>query len=229
MTAHEIQAELFQHQDSGYQAFLAKLTPTLEPQSIIGVRTPVLRTFAKKLYREKEYADFLNDLPHKYFDEQQLHAFLISEIKNYDLCMEECNKFLPFVDNWATCDQMSPKIFKKHKQALFQQIKLWLASEKTYTVRFAVGMLMEHFLDEEFDLEYPKLVLKVRSEEYYVKMMVAWYFATALAKQYEAILPFIEQKSLEAWTHNKAIQKALESYRVSDERKKYLRTLKIKK
>lgn len=227
MNVNEIQAELFKNQDEKYRDFQAKLLPTLNPQSVIGVRTPVLRAFAKKLYKENDFSDFLNDLPHKYFDENQLHAFLISEIKDFDFCVGELNKFLPFVDNWATCDQMSPKIFKKHKKELLEQIKNWISSEKTYTLRFAVGMLMQHFLGEDFSLEFPKMILKIRSEEYYVKMMVAWYFATALAKQYDAVLPFLEDKSLEKWTHNKAIQKALESYRVSDEQKNYLRTLKV--
>lgn len=227
MKIDEIRNELFRNQDEKYRDFQAKLLPTLDPQTVIGVRTPILRGFAKTLYKENDFSDFLNELPHEYFDENQLHAFLISEIKDFDYCMDELNKFLPFVDNWATCDQLSPKVFKKHKQELLEQIKIWLISEKTYTLRFAVGMLMQYFLDEDFDLEYPKMLLEIRSDEYYVKMMIAWYFATALAKQYEAILPFWENKSLEKWTHNKAIQKALESYRVSDEQKIYLRTLKI--
>ncbi len=227
MNTREIQKELFQNQDVKYRDFQARLLPTLNVQTIIGVRTPILRALAKDIYKENDFSDFLNDLPHKYFDENQLHAFLISEIKDFDFCMNELNKFLPFVDNWATCDQMSPKVFKKNRKKLSEQIKIWILSEKTYTLRFAVGMLMQHFLDEDFDLEYPKMVLTIYSDEYYVKMMIAWYFATALAKQYETILPFLENKKLEKQTHNKAIQKALESYRISDERKKYLRTLKI--
>lgn len=227
MNINEIQQELFCMQDTKYRDFQAKLLPTVNPQSMIGVRTPQLRTFAKTLYKQNDFSDFLNILPHKYFDENQLHTFLISEIKDFDVCLEELNNFLPFVDKWATCDQMSPKIFKKHKKPLLEQIKIWILSEKTYTVRFAVGMLMQHFLDEDFDLEYPKMVLKIHSEEYYVKMMIAWYFATALAKQYNAVLPFLENQTLEKWTHNKAIQKALESYRITAEQKKYLRTLKI--
>ena len=229
MNVKEIQTELFRNQDIDYRDFQTKLLPTLAPDTLIGVRTPVLRAFAKKLYKENDYDDFLNDLPHQSFDENQLHAFLISEIRDYDLCMEAVNRFLPFVDNWATCDQLSPKIFKKHKERLLEQIKFWIRSEKTYTLRFAVKMLMQHFLDEDFDLEYPKMVLSIHSEEYYVKMMIAWYFATALAKQYDSILPFLEKKSLEKWTHNKAIQKAIESYRISNEQKEYLRTLKMMK
>lgn len=227
MNGNEIQTELFRNQDVKYRDFQAKLLPTLNPQTIIGVRTPFLRAMAKSLCKENDFAEFLNALPHKYFDENQLHAFLISEIKDFALCIEELNRFLPFVDNWATCDQMSPKVFGKHKAELLEQAKIWLSSPEPYTVRFAVGMLMQYFLDEDFAPEYPKMVLTIRSEEYYVKMMVAWYFATALAKQYEAIIPFLEQQSLEPWTHNKAIQKALESYRISDEQKRYLRTLKV--
>lgn len=226
MRTDEIQKTLFLHQDEKYRDFQEKLLPTLKPDTIIGVRTPVLRGFAKALYREEDITDFLNDLPHKYFEENQLHGFWISEIKDFDRCVDELNRFLPYVDNWATCDQMSPKILKKHKKELMEQIRIWLKSEKTYTLRFGVGMLMQHFLDEDFDLEYPKMVLKIQSEEYYVNIMIAWYFATALAKQYKQVLPFLEQKSLKKWTHNKAIQKALESDRISDTQKQYLRTLK---
>lgn len=226
MNTIEIQAELFKNSDAKYREFQLTLLPTIAPQSVIGVRTPFLRALAKVLYKQNDFADFIADLPHRYFDENQLHAFLISQIKDVDLCICELNRFLPFVDNWATCDQMSPKIFKKDKQRLAEQIKIWLASSEAYTVRFAVGMLMQHFLDEDFEPEYPSMVCEICSEEYYVNMMRAWYFATALAKQYEAVLPFLEEKRLDKWTHNKAIQKALESYRVSDEHKKYLRTLK---
>lgn len=227
LKVNEIQRELFKNQDIKYRDFQLKLLPTLEAQTVIGVRTPILRSFAKTLYREHDLTDFLNDLPHKYFDENQLHAFLICEMKDFDRCMDALNQFLPYVDNWATCDQMSPKIFQKHKERLLKQIKNWLASSKAYTVRFAVGMLMKHFLDEDFDLEYPGMVSTIRSEEYYVNMMIAWYFATALAKQYEEILPFLEGNRLDKRTHNKAIQKALESYRISEEQKRYLRTLKL--
>ncbi len=227
MDASEIRKELFANQDEEYRNFQAKLLPTIAFDTVIGVRTPILRAFAKRIYKANAFYSFLSDLPHSYFDENQLHAFLISQISDFDLCVQELNRFLPFVDNWATCDQMSPQIFKKHKQKLLEQIKIWILSNKTYTLRFAVGMLMKYFLDEYFDLEYPKMVLSIQSEEYYVKMMIAWYFATALAKQYELILPFFENKNLDKWTHNKAIQKALESYRISNEHKAYLRTLKV--
>lgn len=226
MNVNEIQKELFKNQDEKYRDFQSKLLPSVNSQSVIGVRTPILRTFAKKLYKETDYFDFLNDLPHKYFDENQLHAFLISEIKDYEVCVEELNKFLPFVDNWATCDQMSPKIFKNHKKELSEQINVWISSEKTYTLRFAVGMLMQHFSDTDFDLKYPRMISAIQSDEYYVKMMIAWYFATALAKQYDSIIPFLENQVLDKWTHNKTIQKCSESYRITDEQKKYLCTLK---
>ena len=224
----DIRKELFALQDEKYQAFQVKLFPTLNPESIIGVRTPDLRSYAKKLLKQEEIAEFLSDLPHRYFDENQLHAFIISELKDYGKCMEELNRFLPYVDNWATCDQMSPKVFKKNRSQLLEQIRIWLKSDKTYTIRFAIGMLMEHYLDDDFDISYPEMVAGIRSDEYYVNMMIAWYFATALAKQYEVILPFIENRRLDTWTHNKAIQKALESYRITPEQKEYLKGLKIK-
>ena len=224
----DIRKELFALQDEKYQAFQVKLFPTLNPESIIGVRTPDLRSYAKKLLKQEEIAEFLSDLPHRYFDENQLHAFIISEMKDYERCIGEVKGFLPYVDNWATCDQMSPKVFKKHLPELLVCIKEWIRSDETYTIRFGVGMLLEHYLDDAFSLEYPEMVAGLRSSEYYVNMMIAWYFATALAKQYEVILPFIENRRLDTWTHNKAIQKALESYRITPEQKEYLKGLKIK-
>lgn len=218
---------LMELQDTGYRDMQKKIIPTVDPDSIIGVRTPVLRALAKEILKSGDYKSFLNELPHKYFEENQLHAFILSGMKDFDECMDELEKFLPFVDNWATCDQMSPKVFKKHKDELLKHIKVWIKSEKTYTVRFGVGMLMEHFLDDDFDLKYPEMAARIRSDEYYVNMMIAWYFATALAKQYEGIIPFIEQKRLAPWTHNKAIQKSVESYRITDEQKAYLKSLKV--
>ncbi|MBO4474504.1 MAG: DNA alkylation repair protein [Clostridiales bacterium] len=215
--------------DPKYQEMQKKIIPTVDPESIIGVRTPELRALAKEMSKSSEASAFVAELPHKYFDENQLHAFILSGMKDYEICIAEVERFLPYVDNWATCDQMSPKIFRKHKADLLKHIQVWLKSDQTYTIRFGVGMLMEHFLDEDFDLKYPKMVAKLRSEEYYVNMMIAWYFATALAKQYEAVLPFIEEKKLAMWTHNKAIQKAVESYRITPEQKEYLKTLKVKK
>lgn len=227
MSVDEIQKELFAMQDIAYRDFQAKLIPNLADGSMIGVRTPALRKLAKQMAKREEIGAFLETLPHTYFDENQLHAFIIAERKNFAQCMDELTCFLPFVDNWATCDQLSPKIFKKHHQELLPYIKEWIVSDKTYMVRFAVGMLMEHFLDEDFDKAYPEMVSKIRSEEYYINMMVAWYFATALAKQYEAVLPFIEEMRLDSWTHNKAIQKSIESNRITAEQKAYLRGLKV--
>ena len=229
MIIDEIREELFSHQDLKYRDMQIKILPNLEAESIIGVRTPELRKYAKELAKREDVQEFLEDLPHKYFDENQLHSFIISGMKDYEKCIEEVERFLPYVDNWATTDQMSPKVFKKNKKELLKRINKWIKSKKTYTVRFAVGMLMEHFLEEDFNLKYPEMVAKLRSDEYYINMMIAWYFATALAKQYDVILPFIEEKKLDTWTHNKAIQKSVESYRITPEQKEYLKTLKIKK
>ena len=229
MILDDIRDKLFKMQDIEYRDFNSKLILTVKKEDMIGVRTPELRKYAKKLLKEEGVEDFLHSLPHKYFDENQLHAFIISEIKDFKLCIDELINFLPYLDNWATCDQLSPKIFKKYRNDLFPHIYEWLKADKTYTVRFGIGMLMEHFLDEDFKSEYPEMVAAVRSEEYYINMMTAWYFATALAKQYESILPFIEGNKLNTWTHNKSIQKAIESNRINAEQKNYLKGLKIKK
>ena len=223
-----IRKELFERQDIKYRDFQAKLMPTVDPEKMIGVRTPELRKLAKQLIKSGDAEGFIKELPHEYFDENQLHAFIISEMKDYEECIDEVNRFLPYVDNWATCDQLSPKVFKKHRAQLLGEIKKWIKSEKTYTIRFGIGMLMQHYLDEDFKPEYPKIVVAVKSDEYYVNMMIAWYFATALAKQYEEVLPFIENKVLDKWTHNKAIQKSVESYRISPKQKAYLKTLRQK-
>ena len=227
MITEEIRQSLFELQDIKYRDFQVKLIPGKDTETMIGVRTPELRKLAKQMLKREDIGEFLRDLPHRYFDEDQLHAFIVSGIKEYGKCMEELMRFLPFVDNWATCDQMSPGVFKKHKPELLAEIREWLGSEHTYTVRFGIGMLMQHFLDEDFDPAYPELVAGVHSEEYYVNMMIAWYFATALAKQYDAVLPFIEGRRLDPWTHNKTIRKAVESYRISDEQKEYLKSLKV--
>ena len=229
MISDEIRDELFKMQDIEYRDFNSKLIPTVKKEDMIGIRTPELRKYAKKLIKLEGVEDFLHSLPHKYFDENQLHAFIISEIRDFKICMDELINFLPYLDNWATCDQLSPKIFKKYRNDLLPHIYEWLKSDKTYTVRFGIGMLMEHFLNEDFKTEYPEMVAAVRSEEYYINMMTAWYFATALAKQYESILPFIEGNKLDTWAHNKSIQKAIESNRISAEQKNYLKGLKIKK
>ena len=225
----QIREELFRLQDKKYREFQVKLIPTVDPDTVIGVRTPELRNYAKKLVKNEEISVFLGDLPHRYFDENQLHAFIVSGMKDFVPCAEAVDHFLPYVDNWATCDQMSPNAFKKHKTGLLEYIWKWLGSDQTYTIRFGIGMLMQHFLEGDFEMIYPETVAGIRSDEYYVNMMTAWYFATALSKQYERILPFIEGRRLDVWTHNKAIQKALESYRITPAQKEYLRSLKITK
>ena len=227
MNKADLHRKLYDLQDLKYRDMQIKIIPTVEPESVIGVRTPELKSIAKDILKDGNYKGFLEELPHRYFEENQLHAFIISGIKDLNECMEDLETFLPYVDNWATCDQMSPKIFRKHKAVLLAHIKKWIESDKTFTVRFGVKMLMEHFLDDDFDPFYPEMVAGLRSEEYYVNMMIAWYFATALAKQYESILPFIEEKRLDDWTHNKAIQKSLESRRITEEQKLYLKSLKV--
>ncbi len=224
----EIRKQLQELKDEKYKSFNHSLIPGVDDE-FIGVRTPELKALAKKLSKEKDIQDFLDDLPHHVFEENQLHAFIINEIKDYTEVMSETEKLLPYVNNWATCDQLSPKAFKKDLKDLLKKCKKWIASKETYTIRFGVGMLMRYFLDEEFDDAYPKLVAKIHSDEYYVKMMVAWYFATALAKQYDSVIGYLEDKKLDPWVHNKTISKAIESYRVSDEHKDYLKTLRIKK
>lgn len=223
-----IRETLLSLRDEKFAAFQARLIPNVAPERIIGVRTPALRKLAKTLRGSGEAEEFLKALPHDFFEENNLHAFLLCEMKDFDACVQAVEDFLPYVDNWATCDQMSPGVFRKNKQALLPHIRRWIASEQCYTRRFGIGMLMSHFLDEDFREEYLSLVSDIRSEEYYVNMMIAWYFATALAKQYEAALPYLENRRLDPWVHNKAIQKALESFRVSDGHKTYLKTLKIR-
>jgi 3-methyladenine DNA glycosylase AlkD len=221
-----VKKRLFQMKDEQYKKFQSGLTPNLDKAFFIGVRTPELRKLAKEIKKEKLAADFMNELPHTYFEENQLHAFLIAGIKDYDTCISELDRFLPYVDNWATCDQMNPKILKKYPDRLINKIHEWLDSEKTYTIRFAIKLLMDFYLEDEFKEEYPALVAEISSEEYYVKMMTAWYFATALSKQYDSVIPYIENHRLPEWTHRKTIQKACESYRITPEQKTYLKKLK---
>ncbi len=219
---------LFELRDEEYAKFQAKLTPSVNPKLFIGVRVPEVRKLAKLLKDDVSAKKFLKELPHKYYDENMLHGLLISEIKDYDTAIYETNRFLPYVDNWAVCDIMSPKVFKKHKIELINIIKKWIKSKETYTIRFGIEMLMSHYLDEDFKIEYLDIVSKIRSKEYYVNMMIAWFFATALAKQWESAISYIENDSLDKWVHNKTIQKAIESYRITDKQKEYLKTLKIK-
>lgn len=233
MKISDIKKELLKNADEKYKKFQKPLIPSVSEKNMIGVRTPVLKKLVKNIKKEIKkddiYKCFLNKLPHKYFEENQLHAFLLSEIKDYDECIKEINKFLPYIDNWATCDQLCPKVFKKHKNKLLNEIYKWLKAKHTYKIRFAIKMLMSHFLDEDFDKKYLDIVSKIKSNEYYINMMRAWFFATALAKQYDETIKYIENKKLDNFTHNQTIKKAIESFRVGDAHKKYLRSLKWNK
>lgn len=224
-----VQTRLFELQDLKYRDFHAKLMPTVNKEKIIGVRTPALRVFAKKYGKTDEAKEYLQILPHQYYEENNLHGLLIEQIKDYDTCLEELKRFLPYIDNWATCDMLAVRVVKKHLDRFIDEVYRWMESDHAYTIRFGISMLMRYYLEDAFQMEYPEKVAQIRSEEYYVNMMRAWYFATALAKQYDKILPFIEKQKLDVWTHNKTIQKAIESYRITPEQKEYLRGLKIKK
>lgn len=226
---------LYEMQDETYRSFQASLIPELKAERMIGVRTPELRSYAKELLKSGDYTEFISTLPHDYFDEMQLHAFIISELKDFEQCMSEVERFLPHVDNWATCDQLSPKIFGKKKSgrlvysdSLLERINKWIESDHTYTVRFGIKMLMQHYLDDDYDIAYMDRVSSIRSDEYYIKMMIAWYIATALAKRYDDALEVLNDGRLDTWTHNKAIQKAIESRRIPGKQKEYLRNLKMK-
>ena len=221
-----LQEKLFELRDEKYATFQSKLTPGVDPELFIGVRVPVLRKFAKNFIKKPECKEFLEELPHKYYDENMLHGLLISETKDFEEIIIQLDKFLPFVDNWAVCDIMSPKALSKNKEKLLENIERWIKSERVYTCRFGIEMLMTFYLDEEFRPEYLELPVGVKSDEYYVKMMVAWFFATALAKQWKATIPYLENNLLGDWVHNKTIQKARESYRITAEQKEYLKSLK---
>ncbi|MBR5507187.1 MAG: DNA alkylation repair protein [Clostridia bacterium] len=218
-----IRCTLLSMADGKYRDFSSKLMPTVDKEKVIGVRIPKLRKFSKAL---ENYEEFLADLPHKYFEEDNLHAFLIEREKNFEKCIELLDSFLPYVDNWATCDSMKPAVLKKHPDKLLKHIKRWIKSKDVYAVRYGINLLMSFYLDENFDKKYLLMVSSVKSDEYYINMMRAWYFATALAKRYEETLPFIENNMLDVWTHNRTIQKSTESYRLSKEEKTYLKTLK---
>lgn len=221
-----IREKLFEYRDPKNAAFQAKLTPGILPETFLGVRVPKLRLIEKQFRNTEESKGFLNTLPHEYYDENILHSVFISNLKDYDQVLDALEVFLPYVDNWAVCDTLRPIVFKKQKVNLLDKIKEWIASEKTYTCRFGIDMLMTFYLDDDFQEEYLALVTDVHSEEYYVKMMIAWFFATALAKQWDSTIPYIDNRMLDKWVHNKTIQKACESYRITDEQKTYLRTLK---
>ncbi len=223
-----IRRELLEMQDLPYRDFHANLMLTVDKKRVIGIRVPILRKYAKKLAKDPDIGSFLEDLPHHYYEENNVHAFVIEQIKDYETCLKRVKEFLPYIDNWATCDMMNPKVFGKHTDEILREAENWMRSDQTYTIRFGIGMIMRFFLEERFKPEYLETVASIRSEEYYVNMMIAWFFATALAKQYEQTLPFIEKERLECRTHNQTIRKACESYRITKEQKEYLRTLKIK-
>lgn len=226
MITDEIRQQLFEKADADYKAFHAKLIPNIPPERIIGVRTPDVRKLAKAYLRHPEIDKFLCDLPHKYYDENNLHGFILAGCKDYERCIEYINEFLPYVDNWATCDMLHPKIFGKNHERLKKDIDIWLSSDEVYTKRFAMGMIMSHFLDSDFDESYFPKIAEIESDEYYIKMMQAWFFATALAKQWDSAVKIIEERRLDEWTHRKAIQKARESFRITKEQKEYLKSLK---
>lgn len=223
----KIRDRLFELQDLNYLEFHSKLIPSIDKKTIIGVRIPILRKLAKKYIKDPESDLFLKDLPHKYYDENILHALLISEIKDYDSCIKYLEEFLPYIDNWAVCDILSPKVFKNHKEELLVKIKEWSTSKQTYVCRFGIGMLMSHYLDFDYKKEYLEIPALIHLDDYYINMMIAWFFATALAKRWEDTVIYLEENKLDVWVHNKTIQKACESYRIAPEKKKYLKTLKV--
>ncbi len=222
----KLQAALFDMQDITYRDFHSRLIPNIEKDRVIGIRTPILRKFAKGYAKTDDAQKFIRELPHYYYEENNLHMMIITGIKDYDTCVIEIERFLPYIDNWATCDLPVPKCFYKNKEKLIDNVISWIKSDDTYTIRYGIETLMSIYLDDAFESSYPRLVSEVISDEYYVNMMIAWYFATALAKQWEAVIPYIEEKRLPEWVHKKTIQKAVESYRITDEQKKYLRALR---
>ena len=221
-----LQKQLFALQDIGYRDFHSRLIPNIDKAQIIGIRMPILRKFAKDFGKTEEAKSFLHELPHQYYEENNLHMMIITSVRDYETCLAEIERFLPYIDNWATCDFPEPKCFTKHKKDLLPHIRQWIASGKTYTVRYGIGLLMRMYLDEDFTPEYPAMAAEVVSEEYYVNMMIAWYFATALAKQWDSVISYLEERRLSPWVHKKTIQKAIESYRITQEQKNYLRTLR---
>ena len=225
--AVKVQKQLFELQDLKYRDFHAKLMPTIDKEKVIGVRTPVLRSYAKQFGKTEEAKEFMKVLPHKYYEENNLHGMLLEQIKDYDELIIELEKFLPYIDNWATCDSGVPAVFKKNTGKLLPCAYKWIGSDRPYTIRYGIGVFMRLYLDDGFDIKYAEDIAKIRSKEYYVNMMKAWYIATALAKQYEAVLPVLEEKQMDDWSHNKAIQKARESYRITPAQKEYLKTLKV--
>lgn len=225
-TEKYVRERLFALQDNEYKSFHSKLMPTVPPEKIIGVRVPALRKLAAELYKDGTGELFIKNLPHNYYEEDNIHAFIVEKIKDADSAFYETERFLPFIDNWATCDMFSPRVFAKHPEKLYKKSLEWIKSEKTYTVRYGIGMLMRYFLDERFSTDILTVVSETKSDEYYVNMMIAWFLATALAKQYDDTVKLIENKKLDVWVHNKTIQKAVESNRIDKDTKEYLRSLK---
>ena len=217
---------LLSYQDKTYKEFQSKLVPNIDKETIIGVRTPQIRSIVKEIFGTEEANKFLKTLPHQYYEENLVHIFLVSKIKDYNECVKEIERFLPYIDCWPVCDQATPLVFKKNHDKLLPYIKKWIKSNKVYTARFGIRMLMNELLNDDFKEEYLELVSSKKGEDYYLKMMIAWFFATALAKQYNATIKYIENKCLDPWIHKKTIQKAIESYRVSDEHKEYLKTFR---
>ena len=222
----DMMKSLYAAQNIAYRDFNAKLIPNISHDLFIGVRTPILRKIAKDIIQSGGQDTFMATLPHKYFEENQLHAFIISEIKDFDTCIQETERFLPYIDNWATCDQLNPRVFKKNLNVLYKYVCKWIKSKHVYTVRFAIKILMQYWLDDKFDEKYADMVANIKSDEYYINMMRAWYFATGLAKQFDKILPYLEQSHIDEWTRQRAIQKACESYRVTDKNKEILRKIR---
>jgi 3-methyladenine DNA glycosylase AlkD len=226
-----IQKILFEYRDEKYGDFSAKLVPTLPRGAFIGVRSPCYKKIIGQIHElpPDEVQDFLQELPHTYHEENCLHIALINKIKNYDECLSELKRFLPYINSWAVSDGLNPPALKKNKEKILPELEQWIRTEAPYTKRVGMLLLMKYFLDGDFKPEYLELPAQIRSEEYYVNMMTAWLFAEALVKQWDATLPFIQNKRLDSWTHNKAIQKACESFRISPEKKEMLKSLRIKK
>ena len=222
----KLEEQLFEMQDLKYRDFHSKLLPGIDKETLIGIRTPMLRKFSREFAKTPEAEEFLQILPHRYYEENNMHMMIVTGIKDYETCLAEVKKFLPYINNWATCDLPQPKCFGAHKKELLQEVHKWIASDETYTIRYGIGTLMRFYLDDDFDPSYVTLVAQVRSEEYYVNMMIAWYLATALAKQWESVIPYLEQRKLPEWVHRKTIQKAVESYRITPEQKVYLKSLR---
>ena len=222
-----ISKRLFDLSDTDYKNFSASLMPTIDKDRVIGVRVPIVRKFAKEIFGTQAAKEFTKALPHEYFEENNLHAFLIANINDYKECVAELDRFLPYIDNWATCDSLRPVCFSKNKDLLIKDIYRWLSSKDEYAVRFGIEMLMVHYLGDCFKKEYAERVANIKSDKYYINMMIAWYFATGLAKNYNEFLPFIKDNKLSPWVHNKAIQKSTESYRITDEQKAVLRKFKV--